>query len=206
MPLRSSTILSPLPGCPSITACTCPLALLPGPCGDCRLWLEGSCSRCCGARRGRWCPAGEVLPAHIWARAGSLESVSQGLGPVSSCSVCACLQGHPSWRWSRCFPGLHVATAHQDPNNGFIRAERFSLCCCCFGHHPLSWGWWWRGASGAQVGPFPRPPSPRGGHITRWEPVLDRPRAQSPLPPWLHQLPCSKGPVGRAGAAGPWAG
>lgn len=77
-------------------------------------------------------PAREVLPAHIWARAGSLETVSQGLGPASSCSVCACLQGHPSWRWSSRSPRLCIAPAHRGPNNGFIRAEPLSLCCCSF--------------------------------------------------------------------------
>lgn len=73
-----------------------------------------------GVRRGRGCslppfPLAKVLPALIWEREGSLESVTQGSGPASSCTVCACSQGHPSWRWSLLSPGcaLHEHTEAQ---------------------------------------------------------------------------------------------
>lgn len=73
-----------------------------------------------GVRRGRGSslppfPLAKVLPALIWEREGSLESVTQGSGPASSCTVCACSQGHPSWRWSLLSPGcaLHEHTEAQ---------------------------------------------------------------------------------------------
>lgn len=116
------------PRCPSIADSTC--CLLP-PAQDAQGLPHG-----CRARRGPWCLACTVLPAHIWARVGSLESVSQGLDPASSCSVCARLQGHPSWCWSCCSLGLCTAPAHHLPNNGFIRAELCSLHCRCFAITP----------------------------------------------------------------------
>lgn len=63
-------------------------------------------------------------------RSRSLESVTQGSGPASSCTVCACLRA--SWLALELqLPWLCTVLAHQDPNNGFIRAEPLSVCCHC---------------------------------------------------------------------------
>lgn len=179
------------------------LHLLP----SCQPWpgVGGSCSCWCRARRGPWCSACKVLPAHIWARVGSLESVSQDFGPASSCSVCASLQGHPSWRWSCCSPGLHTAPAHRGPNNGFIRAEPLSLRCCCFAITPRARAGSSRGPSelrqGLSQGPEHDPPFPR---VAKSQDGADADQGvgSEPMASTAASTPAQQRPRRRAGVAG----
>lgn len=127
------------PQCSSLTACArCLLFLyqgLPVPGMQRLLAAVGGLRPVlrCRIRRGSGCsPPIEVLPAHIWAGEGSLESVTQGCSPASSCTVCACLSGASWLAPEPPLPRLCTARAHRGPNNAFIRAEPVSLCCLSF--------------------------------------------------------------------------